>query len=85
MRSASSAAASAPNCSWFEVTACQPARAALAERSIPNSPLTLERLGPNHYSGVWVVPAPGSWKLQLIIETAPGSSSQLTATVEIPG
>lgn len=61
------------------------ARAALAERSIPNSPLTLERLGPNHYSGVWVVPAPGSWKLQLIIETTPGSSSQLTATVEIPG
>lgn len=61
------------------------ARASLAERSIPNAPITLERLGPNHYTGTWVVPAPGTWTVQLLVETKPGAITQLTATVEIPG
>ncbi len=60
------------------------ARAANADRQLPNAPIALQRLGPNHYSGSWIVPASGSWTLQIIVHPTAGSTVQLQTVVPIP-
>ena len=60
------------------------ARVSLPDRDIPNAPVTLAAEGPNHFSGLLTLPYAGTWKLELIVETSPGSTVLLSADVPIP-
>jgi len=61
------------------------ARMSLPARGIPASPVTITPAGANHYSGSITLPVAGDWTLEIIVETAPGQSTLLSAVVPIPG
>jgi copper transport protein len=61
------------------------ARMSLPSADIPNSPVTVVREGPNHYSGTITLPRGGEWTLEVIVEPTPDESTLLSTTVPIAG
>lgn len=61
------------------------ARMSLPSLGVPNSPVTVQREGTNHYSGTITLPDPGAWTLEIIVTVAPASTVLLSTTVDIPG
>jgi len=59
----------------FDVVASVTARMSLPERDIPNIPIELTKVGPNHYMGAVDIAYPGEWHLDVII--LPNSSTTL--------
>ena len=59
-------------------------RMSLPERNLPDAPITIETDGVNHYIGRITLPFSGTWTLQLIVETEPGTTLLLDTTVVIP-
>ncbi|MEO5974120.1 MAG: copper resistance protein CopC [Ilumatobacteraceae bacterium] len=47
------------------------ARMALQDRDIPNIPIELIRIGPNHFSGTVNIAYPGTWDLEVLIVPSP--------------
>jgi copper transport protein len=59
-------------------------RMALPERDVPLTPATMRSEGVNHYSGVITLAFPGDWRLDVVVEEAPGRQVLLSTTVPIP-
>ena len=59
-------------------------RVTLPAASIPASPITLKKEGPNHYSGSITFPRNGDWTLELIVGVTESSNVQVKGTVHIP-
>jgi copper transport protein len=60
------------------------ARVLLPSASIPESPVTLKKEGPNHYSGAVTFPRAGNWTLEIIVNVNGADSVLLKGTVPIP-
>jgi copper transport protein len=50
---------------------------------IPASPVTLERLGPNHYSGVVTFPRAGEWTFEIVVQVTESETALLSTTVPV--
>ena len=59
----------------FDLVTRVAARMSLPERNIPNIPIELTKIGPNHFSGIADIAYPGEWRLEVIIK--PDSSTTL--------
>ena len=59
----------------FDVVASVTAQMSLPERNIPNVPIELTMVGPNHFVGIADITNPGEWHLDVII--LPNSSATL--------
>lgn len=55
----------------------------LPEADIPNIPVEMIELGPNHWSGVVKIPYAGLWRAELRLSTAPNSQVLLTTDVPV--
>jgi copper transport protein len=60
------------------------ARVLLPSASIPESPVTLKKEGPDHYSGSVTFPRAGSWTLEIIVNVNGADSVLIKGTVPIP-
>lgn len=60
------------------------ARVRLESASIPDSPVTLVREGPNHYSGIITFPRSGEWTLEIIVQITDTQTVLLSSPVPIP-
>lgn len=60
------------------------ARVSLPAAGVPNSPVTLQSEGANHYSGTITFPESGDWTLELIVNVTDTDTALLKATVTIP-
>lgn len=60
------------------------ARISLPAAGIPDTPVDLRALGPDHFSGRVAFPVAGDWTLELLVEPTPGSILLLSTTVVIP-
>lgn len=60
------------------------ARVRLEAADIPDSPVTLVREGPNHYSGTITFPRGGDWTLEIIVQITDTQTVLLSSTVPIP-
>jgi copper transport protein len=60
------------------------ARMALPEANLPESPVTIDSAGPNHYIGAITLPRSGQWTLEIIVEPEPAQTVSLKTTVPIP-
>lgn len=60
------------------------ARVSLPAAGVPAAPVTLEREGPNHYSGVVTFTGPGDWSFEVIVSPTAASSVLLRTTVAVP-
>lgn len=59
------------------------ARVSLPAAGVPAAPVTLEREGPNHYSGVVTFTEPGDWSFEVIVSPTAASSVLLRTTVAV--
>ena len=59
-------------------------RVLLPSANLPAAPITLQQIGPNHYSGTVTIPRSGEWTLELIVSTTISDSVLLKGTVQIP-
>lgn len=59
----------------FDLVTSVTARMSLPERNIPNIPIELTKIGPNHFAGIADIAYPGVWHLDVII--MPDSSTTL--------
>ena len=59
------------------------ARVSLPAEEIPTSPVTLERLGPNHYSGVVTFPRAGEWTFEIVVQVTESETALLSVTVPV--
>ena len=50
------------------------ARMSLPDRDIPNVPIELTRIGPNHFSGVVRIAYAGSWNLEVLVVPTPNTT-----------
>jgi hypothetical protein len=60
------------------------ARVRLESANIPDSPVTLVREGPNHYSGTITFPRSGEWTLEILVQITDTQTVLLSSTVPIP-
>lgn len=60
------------------------ARVRLESADIPDSPVTMVREGPNHYSGMITFPRGGDWTLEIIVQITETQTVLLSSTVPIP-
>ncbi len=60
------------------------ARISQPARGIAELQVTVTSQGANHFSGSVTLPAGGDWTLELIVETAPGSSTLISTVIAIP-
>lgn len=60
------------------------ARVRLESADIPDSPVTMVREGPNHYSGSVTFPRGGDWTLEIIVQITDSQTVLLSSTVPIP-
>ncbi len=60
------------------------ARVSLAAADIALSPVTLVKLGPNHYSGSVTFPQSGDWTIELVVQITATESVLLKTTASIP-
>jgi copper transport protein len=50
------------------------ARMSLPERNIPNIPIELIKIGPNHFTAIVNIAYPGMWNLEIIVVPTPHTS-----------
>lgn len=60
------------------------ARVSLPAAGVPAAPVTLEREGPNHYSGVVTFTESGDWSFEVVVSPTAASSALLRTTVAVP-
>ena len=60
------------------------ARVRLESDGTPDSPVTMVREGPNHYSGTITFPRGGDWTLEIIVQITETQTVLLSSTVPIP-
>jgi copper transport protein len=61
------------------------ARVSLPAEDSPFSPVTVTNDGINHYTGSITFPTKGTWRLEIIVETAPAQTVLLTTDVTVAG
>lgn len=61
------------------------ARVSLPAEETPFSPVTIANAGVNHYTGRVTFPTGGTWRLEIIVETAPAQTVLLATDVVVAG